>query len=210
MDENLRAILEKKIDRTMANLKNNKMDAYYVKTAEEVVPLVQELCAEGETITVGGSVTLFECGVIDHLKSGRYNYLDRYAKGADQDEVFHQGFDCDTYLTSVNAITEAGELYNVDGRGNRIASMIYGPKSVIVVAGYNKIVANLEEARVRVREIAAPANAVRLNKNTPCKVLGACKDCRSDARICSVYTIFGQQSVKGRIKVILVGEELGY
>ena len=210
MDENLRTVVEKRIERTMANLKNNKMAAYYVKTAQEVVPLIQELCAEGETVTCGGSVTLSECGVLEHLKSGRYDYLDRYAAGADVQKIFRQAFSCDTYITSTNAITEAGELYNIDGNGNRVAAMLFGPKSVIVVAGYNKIVTNLEEAQTRLRQVAAPANAVRLNTATPCKGLGACNDCHGDGRICCDYVVMSQQRIANRIKVILVGEPLGY
>ena len=125
-------------------------------------------------------------------------------------EIFRQAFTCDTYIMSSNAITENGELYNVDGNGNRIAALAFGPKSVIVIAGYNKLVPDLEAARQRVRDTAAPANAVRLDRKTPCKVLGACRDCRSDERLCSIYSVMAQQSKKGRIKVILVGEQLGY
>ena len=210
MDASLNAVIEKKINRTIGNLQNNKMDAYYIKTCKDVVGLIDQLCAEGETVAVGGSTTLFECGVIGHLRSGKYQFFDRYAPGADVGEMFRQAFFCDTFLTSSNAITEQGELYNVDGNGNRVAAMLFGPKSVIVVAGYNKIVADLEAARRRVREIAAPANAIRLNRKTPCKVLGTCQNCRSDDRICADYVIHGQQTIKGRIKVILVGEQLGY
>ncbi|MEM1484023.1 lactate utilization protein [Oscillospiraceae bacterium PP1C4] len=210
MDVNLSAIIEKRIKKTISNLQNNKMDAYHVKTSGEAIKLIDELCAEGETVTVGGSMTLFETGIIDHLASGKYKYLDRYAKGTDAKAIFRQAFSCDTYFTSSNAITESGELYNVDGVGNRIAAMIFGPKSVIVVAGYNKIVSDLEEARNRVREVAAPANAVRLGNKVPCKVLGVCHDCQSDERMCCSYSVIGHQKEKGRIKVIIVEEQLGY
>ncbi|MBE6907148.1 MAG: lactate utilization protein [Ruminococcaceae bacterium] len=210
MDASLNAVIEKKINRTIGNLQNNKMDAYYVKTCKDAVNLIDQLCAEGESVAVGGSMTLFECGIIDYLRSGKYQFFDRYAPGVDVGKVFRQAFFCDTFFTSSNAITEQGELYNVDGNGNRVAAMIFGPKSVIVVAGYNKIVADLEAARRRVSDIAAPANAMRLDKKTPCKVLGACQNCRSDDRICADYVIHGQQTAKGRIKVIIVGEQLGY
>ncbi len=210
MNEHMQVILEKRINRTIGNLQNNKMDAYYVKTAAEVVPLVETLCAEGETVTVGGSETLKECGVIEHLKSGRYRYLDRYAPKADLYKVFREAFFCDTYLTGTNAVTEEGELYNVDGNGNRVSAMIFGPKSVIVVVGYNKIVPDLEAARKRVREVSAPANAVRLDTKTPCKIIGTCRDCHSDERMCCSYVTLGQQRIKGRIKVIIVGESLGF
>ena len=126
------------------------------------------------------------------------------------DEIFRKSFFSDTYLTSTNAITENGELYNVDGYGNRVAAMIYGPKSVIVVAGINKIVKDLDQAVERVKRIAAPANSIRLDKNTPCTKTGYCVDCKKDDRICCSYTVLGHQKQKNRIKVILVGESLGY
>ncbi|NLX63383.1 MAG: lactate utilization protein [Clostridiaceae bacterium] len=213
MDKNLKAVIAKKVERTMNNLVKNNMMAFYVESKDEVVNKVAELINEGETVAVGGSVTLEETGVLEHLRSGRYNFLDRYEEGLTRnqvEEIFRKSFFADTYLTSTNAITEDGELYNVDGNGNRVAAMIYGPKSVIVVAGINKIVKNTDEAIERVRRIAAPANTIRLNKNTPCAKTGYCVDCRTEDRICCSYTVFRQQRQKDRIKVILVGESLGY
>jgi len=213
VDKNLKTVITKQVERTMNNLVKNNMMAFYVESKDEVVDKVAELIKEGETVAVGGSVTLEETGVLEYLRSGRYNFLDRYADGLSRDqveEIFRKSFFADTYLTSTNAITEDGELYNVDGNGNRVAAMIYGPKSVIVIAGINKIVKNTDEAIERVRRIAAPANTVRLNKNTPCTKTGYCVDCRNEDRICCSYTIFRQQRVKDRIKVILVGESLGF
>ncbi len=210
MDANLRAIIQKRIEKTIGNLRNNKMAAYYVEKAADVVPLVCELCEEGESVAVGGSMTLFECGLIDHLDSGRYRFLNRYAPKVDLEKLNRDVFSVDTFFTSSNAITENGELYNVDGFGTRIAPMIFGPQSVIVVAGYNKIVSDLDAAAKRVREIAAPANAMRLDRKVPCKIIGFCQQCRSDERICADYLVISQQKIKNRIKVILVGEELGY
>ena len=213
MDKNLKAVITKQVERTMNNLVKNNMMAFYVESKDQVVDKVAELIKEGETVAVGGSVTLEETGVLEYLRSGRYNFLDRYADGLSRDqveEIFRKSFFADTYLTSTNAITEDGELYNVDGNGNRVAAMIYGPKSVIVIAGINKIVKNTDEAIERVRRIAAPANTVRLNKNTPCTKTGYCVDCRTDDRICCSYTVFRLQRVKDRIKVILVGESLGF
>ena len=111
---------------------------------------------------------------------------------------------------SSNAITEKGELYNVDGNGNRVAALIWGPKNVIIVAGYNKIVKDIDESRARIEEIAAPANATRLGCDTPCTKTGHCMNCASPKRICATTVITGWQRVQNRIKVILVGEELGY
>lgn len=158
-------------------------------------------------------MTLFETGVIDHLRSGRYNFLDRYKEGltdSDIKEIYRKSFFADAYFTSSNAITEDGEIYNVDGNGNRVAAMIYGPDKVIIVAGINKIVKDLDEAIERNREMAAPANAKRLNKNTPCAKIGYCMDCTSADRICRNYVLIKNQGRKDRMYVIFVNKNLGY
>jgi L-lactate utilization protein LutB len=209
----LKQIVEKQVERTIEALEKNKMAAVYVESKDKVIDAVKAFMQEGETVGVGGSMTLFETGIIDYLRSGRYNFLDRYAPGLTNDEmqeIYRKSFLADTYITSTNAITEDGELYCVDGNGNRVAAMIYGPKSVIVVAGINKIVKDYEAAVDRVRRIASPANATRLSCKTPCVKMGICQDCRSDMRICCSYTVFRQQRFKNRIKCIIVGEELGY
>ncbi|MDI9514069.1 MAG: lactate utilization protein [Clostridiaceae bacterium] len=213
MDKHLKAVMMKRIERTMENLRKNRMQAWYVESREEVVPLLETLIKDGDTVACGGSVTLFETGVIDHLRSGRYIFYDRYEKGLTPDqitEVFRKSFSVNAYLTSTNAVTENGELFNVDGRGNRVAAMIYGPDNVIVITGRNKIVTDLEEAINRLEQIAAPANAARLSRKTPCVETGFCQDCKSPDRICSSYVISRQQLVPDRIKVVIVGEELGY
>lgn len=213
MDEYKRGVIEKRIQKTMQALQRNKMQPFYAKDRKEALKIVQDLLLPGQTVTCGGSVTLEECGIIDLLKTGNYNYLDRNQPDLTPDQrkaIFRQAFSADVYLMSSNAITEEGELYNVDGNSNRIAALAYGPDSVIVVAGYNKIVPDLEAAVERVRQVAAPVNAARLHCNTPCAKAGECMDCHSDARICCNYLISAQQRHKDRIKVILVGEELGY
>ena len=181
-----------------------------VDSVEEAVDVVESLMNEGDTVTVGGSMTLFEAGIMELLRSGKYNFLDRYEKDADVQGIYEAAFTSDVYLMSSNAITENGELYNVDGNGNRVAALTWGPKSVIVVAGYNKIVKDVEEAKTRVKEIAAPANATRLGVETPCTKTGHCMNCASPKRICATTVITGRQRVQNRIKVVLVGEELGY
>ena len=155
-------------------------------------------------------MTLFEAGVMELLRNGNYNFLDRYAEGADIQGIYEAAFTSDVYFMSSNAITENGELYNVDGNGNRVAALTWGPKSVIIVAGYNKIVKDLDEAAERVKDIAAPANATRLGCDTPCTKVGHCMNCASQRRICATTVICARQRVQNRIKVILVGEELGY
>lgn len=213
MDDFRKSNLQKHVEKTLTALKSNNMDAYFVNTKEEALKKTSELLNDGDTVAVGGSMTLFETGIIDLLRNGKYSFLDRYEKGLSRDEIdkiFHDSLSADAYLVSSNAITEDGELYNVDGNGNRVAAMIYGPKSVIVIAGINKIVNDREAAVERVKSIAAPANAERLSCKTPCTKTGECMNCKTDARICCSYVFLGKQRVKNRIKVILVGEELGY
>lgn len=224
MDMNTKAILDKRIARTMKNLEKNNMQAHYVETKVAAVEKVKELLREGELIGVGGAQTLFECGIIDVLRTGNYKFLDRYAQGITREQlnqVFIESFSADSYICSANAITENGELYNVDGNSNRVAAICFGPKSVLIVAGCNKLVKNLEAAVSRVKTFAAPSNAARLSCGTYCNEKGECmalgrKDeemssgCSSPDRICCNYVVSAYQRHKHRIKVILVGEELGY
>jgi L-lactate utilization protein LutB len=224
VDGNLGAIIEKRITKTMEKIEKNNMKAFYAKTRADAVNLAAELMKDGETVSVGGSMTLHECGIFELLRSGRYNFLDRYKEGLSRDDIekiFRESFSADTYISSANAITENGELYNVDGNSNRVAAICYGPKSVIIIAGYNKIVSDIDEAIGRVKRTAAPANATRLSLQTYCREKGECMSlaqgetgmacgCGSLARICCNYVVSAFQRVKGRIKVIIVGEELGY
>lgn len=213
MDNNVLSVIEKRIAKVIDKLDKNNMNGYYAKSKDEVIQIIQSLISEGEVVGCGGSMTLFEYGIIDHLRSGRYKFLDRYKDGLSKEDikkVYRQAFFADAYLSSTNALTEDGELYNVDGNGNRVAAMLYGPDKVIVVCGYNKIVKNVGEAIERNKSIAAPANAIRLNKNTPCAKVGYCMECNSEERICCEYTLIKRQAVKGRIHVIIIGEVAGY
>lgn len=213
MDNNLNWVNEKKIENVISALDKNNMCGYYIKTKEELIDKIQELVVEGSTVGCGGSMSLFETGVIDHLRSGRYNFLDRYKQGITENEVkeiYLKSFGVDAYFTSTNALTEAGELYNVDGTGNRVAAMLYGPEKVIVICGVNKIVKDVEAAIERNKKVCAPANAKRLNKKTPCAKVGYCINCTSEDRICNEYILIKRQRVKGRIHVIILNENLGY
>lgn len=213
MDKNILWHIDQKVKITMDNLEKNNMEAYFVNDKDELLNKVKELINEGETVSVGGSMTLFETGIIDYLRNGKFNFLDRYKEGLAPDEIkmiFRKSFFADSYLVSTNALTENGELYNVDGNGNRVAAMLYGPDKVIVIVGINKIVKDLDAAIKRNREISAPINSKRLNKITPCTKVGHCMDCKSSDRICNEYTLIKRQSIKGRIKVVIVGEKLGY
>ena len=212
MDKNTKWVSEMKIERVMTNLRSNNMDPYFVKSKVELITKVESFMKEGETVSVGGSVTLFETGMIDFLKNGNYDYLDRYADLTPEErkDVYRQCFSADTYLTSTNAITEDGELFNVDGSGNRTAAMIYGPDQVLVIAGVNKIVKDEKAAVERYRRIAGPANAKRLNRDTPCAKLGYCTNCKSNENICSAHVMIRGQFDPNRIKVILIDENFGY
>lgn len=210
MDAHLQTTQLKMLQRVQKALQKNRMEAYIAESAAEVVPLVEQLLHEGDTVSCGGSMTLFECGVVDHLKSGRYNFMDRYAQGADTEEIFRKAFWADGYLASANAVTEAGEIYQMDGNSNRIAALAFGPANVILVVGKNKIVHDIEAARRRNAEVAAPANAVRVGANTPCAHTGQCNDCSSPDRICCNELVMRHQRHPGRIKVLLVMEDLGY
>lgn len=213
MDKNMEWYIEKQVERTIKNINSGNMEGHYIKNRDQLFEKLKKLIAEGSTVGVGDSMTLFETGVIDFLRSGKYNFLDKYKEGLggnDKRELYIRNFSADTFICSTNAITESGELYNIDGNGSRVAPMIYGPKQVIIVAGINKIVKNLDEAEIRVRQYAAPIDAKRLNKDTPCTKLGYCVDCKSPSRICNDFVVIKGQFIKGRIKILIVGQELGY
>lgn len=208
---------------TMDNLRRNNMAPYYVETKEEVVPLVQSLMSDGETVTHGGSESIKECGIIDLLNSGAYRYLDRSkaASPEDAERIYREAFCADTYFASANALLQGGQLFNVDGNSNRVAAILYGPKQVIFVCGYNKIVKDLDEAVYRLKTVASPKNTKRLNCETYCAKEGEClakgrdasymcDGCRSKDRICCNYVVSAWQRHKDRFKVIIVGEPLGY
>ena len=211
-------------EKLIENLKKNNIEAYFVETKEDVVPLVKKLTNEGDTVSCGGSVTLQETGVFDLLKSGRYKFLDRSREGITPDEVqevYRKTFSADVFFGSANAVTENGEIYNVDGNANRISAMTFGPKSVILIVGKNKIVSDLKQAEIRVKTICAPKNCKRLGLDTHCARTGRCVSlnkenhhmsdgCNSESRICCSYAVFGHQRTKNRIKVIIVNEELGF
>ena len=213
-------VRQAQVERTLKALAKNRIPAVYVPTCQEAVKAVKDMLQPGDVVTCGGSMTLAESGVRDLLKSGDYQFLDREIM--DPEEVYRRTFSADVFLMSANAITEEGQLYNVDGNGNRVAALIYGPKRVIVVAGINKLVPNLEAAIARVKCMAAPANGVRLETRTPCSRLGRCasyqggetvnsmtEGCASEKRMCCHYVVTGYQRTD-RIRVVLVGEDLGY
>ena len=212
---------ENQISELLEALRRNRMDAYFVASRQEVVPLLETLLREGDTVATGGSVTLAQTGVTALLQSGKYRFIDRNAPGLSPEQRRQVAADtakADVFLCSCNAVTMAGELYNVDGNCNRISAMVYGPQSVIFVVGINKVVADLSAAVRRVKTVAAPQNGVRLGLRTPCALTGTCvavngdmtDGCDNEHRMCCNYLVSGKQRQPGRLKVVLVGESLGY
>ena len=145
MNENIKWVNEKKIEKTINNLKKNNISGYYVKDNDELINLIKDIAKEGEVVSVGGSMSLFESKVIELLRSGRYEFLDRYKKDLTQEdikEIYRKSFFADTYFASANAITEDGKIFNVEGNGNRVAAILYGPDKVVLIVGVNKISLN--------------------------------------------------------------------
>jgi L-lactate utilization protein LutB len=213
MDERLRFVYEKAIERAIPAFERNGMKAYKADTKEDAAELVFSLIDKDSSISDGGSMTLIECGIIDRLKREGYNYFTFMAPNLSNEEkeiARHNALNADIYLSSSNALTEDGRLVNIDATGNRVAAITYGPKKVIIVAGCQKLMPTLEEALARVKRIAAPANAKRLKRNTPCTVTGVCSDCKSPDSICSDTVITGHQYNAGRIHVIMVADYLGF
>lgn len=226
MEANLNKIINMRINRTIENLKKNNINSVFVPSGKEALALLESLLIPGESIGVGGSVTLDEIGALNLLRNGKYNFLDRYDKSLTNEELGNlqrKALAADTFICSSNAITETGYLYNVDGRGSRSAAFVFGPKRLIVIAGYNKIVPNMEAAVLRVKETACPANCIRLDIDSFCMKNGRCIEdsCSKENlmtidagscehSICTSAVISGYQNDKNRIVVIIVGEELGY
>lgn len=198
---------------TIENLNRRGFLAEYAENSEAAKARVLELASGAKTIGMGGSVTLYKTGIQDALaEAGFVIYSASYAakNGQDPAEAVKQGIFADIYMSSSNAITEDGMLINIDGMGNRVAGMIFGPDKIIVVAGRNKIAANEAEAIARIKAIACPMNGKRLKKQLPCALTGRCNDCRSADRMCRV-TVKHETPTRGKeFHIILVDEELGY
>lgn len=225
MEANLEKIIHMRIKRTMENLEKNGMKALYAPDKESALALLKTMLVPGQTIGVGGSVTLSQIGVLELIRDPKYHFFDRYDQSLSEqelDEVKKKAITADVFLASTNALTETGMLYNIDGTGNRLCAFVYGPGKLIIVAGYNKIVPTIEDAIVRVKTICAPANAVRLGLDTYCAKHGHCINAgpdrnnlmfpatgTCDSRMCNNAVITGRQR-PGRTTVIIVGEVLGY
>jgi L-lactate utilization protein LutB len=194
------------------NLNRRNMEAFYCPTAEEAVKKVSELIADGSSVTWGGSMTVRDLGIPDMLRRrGTLEVLDRdLVEGEAVQDIYLRAFTADVYLTSANAISEDGVIVNVDGNGNRVAAITWGPKKVIFIIGMNKVAQTVEAALSRARGTASPINAKRFDIKTPCQVDGMCHNCNSPESICSYVHFLRNSRNKGRHVVVLVGENLGY
>ncbi len=196
----------------ISKLQARRMEGYYCPDQESANNKILELIGEEKkVVTYGGSMTLDEIGIKEDIERAGHELIRRENCVTEEEkaECYAKQIMADSYLMSTNAITLDGELVNIDGAGNRVACLIYGPKEVIVVAGMNKVVTNVEEGIHRVRNIAAPPNTVRLSCDTPCAITGRCGDCLTNT-ICCQTVITRASRIPERIKVVLVGEELGY
>ncbi len=199
------------IERTLTALKKRGFDAFYAENAKEASALVLSLIAKGESVTFGGSATIKEIGLIDALKNEGHCVFDRNDVPREARAEFAKAhFFTDWYLMSSNAVTEEGELLNLDGIGNRVASLVFGPKNVVVIAGRNKIVPDMDAAYTRVRTVAAPKNAQRFPIQTPCKKTGECGDCFCPETICASFVRTRFCRPPRRVRVILVDGDFGY
>ena len=194
------------------NLKRRHMEGFYCATAEEAVKKVSELIEDGSSVTWGGTMTVRDLGIPDYLRNrGTLEVLDRDLVETPEEKqaMYLRAFSTDVYLTSANAISEDGVIVNIDGNGNRVAAITWGPKKVIFVVGLNKVAQDVESALARARSTAAPTNAARFDVKTPCKTDGVCHNCNSPQSICN-YVHFLRNSPQGRHIVVLVGDPLGY
>ena len=202
---------EKRGNILVKNLKSRHFDAYYCATKEDALEKALELIPEGASIGWGGAMSCQQIGLTDAVNNGPYRAMDRdkCASMEEREQMMRDHLSADVFLTGANALSLDGQMVNIDGTGNRVAAIIYGPKSVLVVAGMNKVMDTLEEAGRRARTVAAPMNQQRFALDNPCTVTGTCADCKSERCICNQIVITRHCRPVNRIKFIIVGEDLG-
>ena len=193
------------------NLQSRHFDAYYCENKEQALAKALELIPQGASVGWGGAMSAQQIGLIDAVRQGAYEAIDRdrAADFAEREQIMRRCLQADVFLTGANALSLDGEMVNIDGTGNRLGAIVYGPETVLVIAGMNKVTDDLESAVIRARTVAAPMNQQRFGLNNPCTVTGACADCKSETCICNQILITRHCRPKGRIKFILVGEDLG-
>ncbi len=209
MNENIVKRNELLARQVIKGLLSRNMMGYYAADAEEACKLALGLIPEGSSVTMGGAMSAHEIGLVDAVKNGNYNFIDR-DKAEDKRAAMLAAYDADVFLSSANAMTEDGILVNIDGNANRVSAIAQGPKKVVFIVGMNKVCKDLDRAMKRARNVAAPINAQRFGLNTPCAKTGACMDCKSPDTICCQFLITRFSRHEGRIHVILVNDNLGF
>ena len=195
--------------KVIKGLESRNMTGYYAASREEALKTALGLIPEGSSIAMGGAMSAHEIGLVDALKEGNYNFIDR-DKAADKRAAMLAAYDADVFLSSANAMTDDGILVNIDGNSNRVSAICQGPKKVIFIVGMNKVCGDLDGAMKRARNVAAPTNAQRFGLSTPCAKTGKCMDCKSPDTICCQFLITRFSRHAGRIHVILVNDTLGF
>jgi hypothetical protein len=203
---------QKRGELLVKNLRSRHFDAWYCDTKEEALQKALELIPEGASVGWGGVVSAQQIGLFDALRAGNYNLFDRDRCQTPEarEQMMKDSMFADVFLTGANGLSIDGQMVNIDGTGNRVAAIIYGPKKVLVIAGMNKVCDSLEQAMDRARQVAAPMNMMRFLKDTPCAVTGVCGDCKKEGCICNQIVITRHCRPAGRIQYIVVGENLGF
>lgn len=203
---------EKRAMRLIPKLQERHFEAYYCKNREEALQQALALIPEGSSVGWGGALSAVQVGLMDALRAGNYKVIDRDRTSSPEERkaAMKQCLLADTFITGANALSMDGQMVNIDGMGNRVAAIVYGPESVIVIAGMNKVMDTLEDAMSRARTVAAPVNKQRFPGETPCLITGVCGNCKSENSICNQILITRNSRPGGRIKIILVGEDLGF
>ena len=209
MNENIVKRNELLAQKVIKGLESRNMKGYYAANKEEALAKALELIPTGASVTMGGAMSAHEIGLVEALKNGDYNFIDRDAV-EDKRAAMLQAYDADFFLTSANAMTEDGVMVNIDGNANRVSAIAQGPKHVLVIVGMNKICVDADAAMKRARNVAAPINAQRFGLSTPCAKTGACMDCKSPDTICCQFLITRYSRHADRIHVILVNDVLGF
>ena len=209
MDQNITTRNDLLAQKIIKGLESRNMSGYYAGTREKALAIALSLIPEGSTVTMGGAMSAHEIGLVDALKKGNFNFIDR-DKAPDKRAAMLAAYDADVFLSSANAMTDDGILVNIDGNANRVSAICQGPKKVIFIVGMNKICVDLDTAMKRARNVAAPINAQRFGLSTPCAKTGKCMDCKSPDTICCQFLITRYSRHSGRIHVILVNDSLGF
>ena len=209
MNANITKRNELLAQKVIKGINSRNMTGYYAATREDALRQALALIPEGSAVTMGGGMSVHEIGLVDALKAGSYNFIDR-DEYADKRAAMLAAYDADVFLSSANAITEDGVMVNIDGNANRVSAIAQGPKKVIFIVGLNKVCSDLDGAMKRARNVAAPINAQRFGLDTPCAKTGACFDCKSPDTICCQFLITRFSRHPGRIHVILVNDNLGF